>query len=77
MITMPNQLGVIITGCYYNRGMIYQLTWNSNGDELKWSTLRDDLIRRGRRPILMWITDDLRDELTTCQYPNVSNIRRD
>ena len=68
MIAIPNGLGIILTGCISSLGKIYQLTWNSNGDVLEWSTLRDDVIQRSYSPVLMWITDELRDELTTCQY---------
>ena len=68
MIAIPNELGIILTGCISSLGKIYQLAWNSNGDELQWSTLHDNVIQRSYSPVLMWITDELRDELTTCQY---------
>ena len=68
MIPIPNKLGIILTGCIDSLGKIYQLSWNSNGNELEWSTLRDDVMQRSYSPVLMWITDELRDELTTCQY---------
>ena len=67
MIPIPNDFGIILTGCIRSLGILYQLEWNSNGDELQWLTLRDDLIQRSYSPVLMWITDELRDELTTCQ----------
>ena len=66
MIAIPNKFGIILTGCIGSLGKIYQLTWTSNGNEMKWSTLRDDVIQRSYSPVLMWITDELRDELTTC-----------
>ena len=68
MIPIPNDFGIILTGCIRSLGIIYQLAWNSNGDELQWLTLCNDLIQRSYSPVLMWITDELRDELTTCQY---------
>ena len=68
MIEIPNKLGIILSGCIGSLGKIYQLSWNSNGNELEWTILRDDVIQRSYSPVLMWITDELRDELTTCQY---------
>ena len=63
---MPNLLGVIITGCAQNTGKIYQLTWNSDGDGLEWSILRDNLFHRYMRPVIIWVPDSTRDEITTC-----------
>ena len=37
-------------------------------NEVDLAILHDDVIQRSYSPVLMWITNELRDELTTCQY---------
>ena len=62
MITAPNGDGIILIGCDTNKEKIYKMSWNTNGEFLEWTTMKQTLKYPRELSVAMLIPY----ELTNC-----------